>query len=254
MDIKIIVAAHKPYWTPSDPVYLPVQVGAAGRDPIGFQPDNTGINISEKNPHYCELTGLYWAWKNLDAEYMGLVHYRRHFSSGAVCGDKKKQVIDRKTLEQKLKKQPVLLPKPRHYWIETTYSQYAHAHHAADLDTTRMILEEKFPGYVSAFDTVMKRTKGHRFNMFVMRRDLLDEYCEWLFAVLSELENRLDISDYSTNDARVYGFVGERLMDVWIEANHIPYTDVSYVFLEKQNWLVKGSNFLKRKIRGKHLS
>ena len=80
MSIKIIVAAHKKYWMPTDPVYLPVHVGAEGKDSIGYTPDNTGENISAKNPYFCELTGLYWAWKNLDADFIGLVHYRRYFT------------------------------------------------------------------------------------------------------------------------------------------------------------------------------
>ena len=80
MSIKIIVAAHKKYWMPTAPVYLPVHVGAEGKAAIGYTPDNTGDNISIKNPHFCELTGLYWAWKNLDADYLGLVHYRRYFT------------------------------------------------------------------------------------------------------------------------------------------------------------------------------
>ena len=85
--------------------------------------------------------------------------------------------------------------------------------------------------------------------MFIMRRDLLDRYCAWLFDILFELERRLDISGYSTNDQRVFGFVGERLLDVWIEAEGIPYRDVPYMFLERQNWLVKGGRFLLRKFR-----
>ena len=247
MDITIIVAAHKPYWMPADSVYLPVQVGAEGKKPLGFQPDNAGENISARNSHYCELTGLYWAWKNLETDYLGLVHYRRHFSNGKRTGIKTDRIADRKTMEQKLAESPILLPKPRHYRIETTYSQYAHAHHAIDLDTTREIISEKCPKYLLAFDTVMARTSGHRFNMFVMRRDLLNQYCEWLFPILFELENRLDISEYSTNDARVFGFVGERLLDVWLDKTGQAYTDVPYVFLEKQNWLGKGFRFLKRK-------
>ena len=95
MSIKIIVAAHKKYWMPTDPVYLPVHVGAEGKAPIGYMPDNTGDNISSKNPHFCELTGLYWAWKNLDADYLGLVHYRRYFTRREVHNieAKKDQVL-----------------------------------------------------------------------------------------------------------------------------------------------------------------
>lgn len=80
MNIKLIVAAHKAYRMPRDPMYLPLHVGKAGKDlDLGFQGDNTGDNISEKNATFCELTGIYWAWKNLSADYVGLCHYRRHF-------------------------------------------------------------------------------------------------------------------------------------------------------------------------------
>ncbi|WP_278389529.1 DUF4422 domain-containing protein, partial [Acidaminococcus fermentans] len=96
MNITILIAAHKPYWMPSDPVYLPLQVGAEGKSLIpGYTPDNTGDNISAKNPHYCELTGLYWAWKNLSCEYIGLCHYRRYFGHQVHTDDleKKKAAI-----------------------------------------------------------------------------------------------------------------------------------------------------------------
>ena len=94
----------------------------------------------------------------------------------------------------------------------------------------------------------MKRTIGHRFNMFIMKRDKFDAYCAWLFDILFELEKRLDISQYSVYDARVFGFVAERLLDVWIETNGYDYQELPYVFMEKQNWLVKGTNFVKRKL------
>ena len=97
----------------------------------------------------------------------------------------------------------------------------------------------------------MKKTYGHRFNMFIMKRDKFDAYCEWLFDILFELEKRLDISDYNQNDSRVFGFVSERLLDVWINTNRIRYVDQPYIFMEKQNWLVKGTNFVKRKFGGK---
>lgn len=251
LDIKILVAAHKKYWMPDDRMYLPIHVGAEGKEDIGYTPDNTGDNISAKNTHYCELTGLYWAWKNLDADFIGLAHYRRHFSNGKLLCGKRERVMCRDELERKIGDYEILLPKPRNYWIETNYSQYAHAHHAIDLDTTREILAERHPDYVKAFDASMKRTVGHRFNMFIMKRDKLDAYCAWLFDVLFELEKRLDISGYNSYDARVFGFVSERLLDVWIETNGYPYRELPYVFMESQNWLVKGGNFVKRKLDGK---
>ena len=80
--IKIIVATHKKYKMPEEEIYLPIQVGAEEKDGLGYQKDNEGENISLKNPYYCELTALYWAWKNYDKlgnpDYIGLMHYRRH--------------------------------------------------------------------------------------------------------------------------------------------------------------------------------
>ena len=87
LSVKIVVATHKKYKMPNDDMYIPLHVGAEGKKDkqgnpldLGYQKDNTGENISELNASYCELTGLYWAWKNLDADFIGLSHYRRHFS------------------------------------------------------------------------------------------------------------------------------------------------------------------------------
>ena len=247
LDVKVGVAAHKPYWMPNSPMYLPVRVGAAGGESFGFQPDNTGDNISDRNPNYCELTGLYWMWKNLDADYIGLAHYRRHFTLKRGSKDRR-DILTLTQAQRLLSKTDVLLPKPRNYWIETNYSQYAHAHHAVDLDTTRKIISEKYPEYLKAYDQTMKRTTGHRFNMFIMKRELANQYCAWLFDILFELEKRLDISDYSDNDRRVFGFVAERLLDVWLETNHVPYKNIPYMFMEKENWIIKGANFIRRKL------
>ncbi len=254
MDMKIVVAVHKPSRLPEDALYLPVQVGAALHPPLaipGLARDDTGLSISEKNPNYCELTALYWAWKNLPGEYLGLAHYRRYFAARRTGADKWARIAKQQDIAPLLEECGVVLPVKRNYWIETNYSQYVHAHHARDLDETRAILAECWPDYLPAFDRVMGRTSGHRFNMFVMRRDLLDAYCTWLFDVLFRLERRLDISGYSANDARVFGFVSERLLDVWLETNQVVYREMPVVFTEKQNWLKKGTAFLKRKFVGK---
>ena len=244
-NLLILIACHKPYPVPTDTCYLPVEVGAALRErPLqGFTPDSTGDSISAKNPHYCELTALYWAWKNLSADYVGLVHYRRYFGAGCP-----RRIAAAADYERALKKAPVILPKPRHYWIETNYSQYVHAHHERDLIVTREVLAEREPACLPAYDRQMRLRSGHRFNMLVMRRDLLERYCAWLFSILFEIEGRLDISEYDAYNTRVFGFLAERLLDVWLETNGVPYTELPVKNTESQHWIRKGTAFIKRKI------
>jgi len=252
MNIKILVAVHKPYWMPEDPVYLPLHVGAEGKPDLGYTKDNTGDNISVKNPHFCELTGLYWAWKNLEADYVGLVHYRRYFTRKEVYNikAKKDQILRADEWKKILVEHNVVVADKRNYYIETNRSHYNHAHPSIGLDETEWIIQEKYPEYSAAFTTVMNRTWAHMFNMFVMRRDWYDAYCQWMFEVLFELEKRLDISSFDAYNARVFGFVSERLLDVWLEKNQVAYKEQNVSFMEPQNWIQKGGLFLKRKFFG----
>lgn len=252
-DLTIAVASHKPYWMPQDSCYVPVWVGAAQRPdnaPVGWARDNEHPdNISEKNASYCELTALHWLWRTQDAQYLGLAHYRRHFSRGPF-GAAKNRVAHQEDLLKRLERVPLVLPRPRHYVIETNYSQYAHAHHAQDLEAAREVLAELYPKVLKPWDESMKRTGGHRFNMMVARRDVLDAWCEFLFNVLGELELRIDTEGYSPNDQRVYGFVSERLLDPWIQANGIPFVNMGVANLESQHWPRKATAFVGRKLRG----
>ncbi len=253
MEIKILVASHKKYWLPSDSVYLPIHVGAAGKERFGLIGDDTGDNISGKNPNYCELTAIYWAWKNLTQDYLGLVHYRRYFTRKQVyhVEKRKKQILSTQEWEALLQEYPVVVADKRKHYIEKNRSHYYHAHHHEGLDGAEQIIAERYPDYLPAFQTVMDRTWAHLFNMFVMRRDLFSDYCEWMFDILFELERRVDISDYSPYEARIFGFVSERLLDVWLERNQVVYAEQNVSFLETQNWVKKGGAFLKRKFMGK---
>ena len=270
VDIKVIVATHKEYDMPQDEMYLPVHAGAAiaGKE-LPYQRDDEGTNISAKNKSWCELTALYWAWKNIDADYIGICHYRRYFKGRAgnaedLQGGPAKALSGSQTkasaagparkseLAELLAKAPVILPKKRNYFIETNYTQYIHAHHREDLDLTRQIIADQFPEYIPAWDSVMQRTTGHRFNMMIMRRDLLEGYCSWLWTILESLEQQLDISAYSDYDKRVFGFVAERLLDVWIETNKVEYTELPVYETESVDWIKKGTQFLKRKFLGNH--
>lgn len=250
LNIKILVATHKPYWMPTDGMYLPLHVGRQGKPGFGLQGDNTGDNISVKNSHYCELTGVFWAWKNLDADYIGLVHYRRHFTLSRHTWrqeSKQKAVLKSQQAIKFLGTGKIILPKRRKYYIESNYSHYVHAHHAEGLKLTRAILSRDHPDYLPAFDRVMARRWAHLFNMFVMDRKTFDNYCLWLFSVLAAVENKLDLTGYSRYESRVFGYLGEYLLDIYLETHHIDYVEIPAMYMERRNWVLKASQFLKRK-------
>lgn len=254
-DVKIIIATHKKYQMPRDMLYLPVHVGAEGKELLGYQKDNEGSNISLKNPSFCELTGLYWAWKNLDVDYIGLVHYRRHLTNKKKYGkskeDKFNNVLTLKEVDELLKDNDVILPNKRKYYIENLYNHYKHTMYIEPLDETRRIIEEKYPNYLAQFDKLKKRTSAHMFNMFIMKKDILNGYCEWLFDILFELEKRMKDKEYDSFHARFYGRISELLLDVYINTNNLKYKEIRFMDMENINFWKKGTSFLKAKFFGK---
>lgn len=245
----VIVAAHKPYEMPKDKLYLPVHVGAAGKEGIRYQRDDEGENISDLNPYFGELTGFYWAWKNLKADYIGLVHYRRYF------------VMDGKTLEYKqiepyLGKIKVFTPKKRWYVIETLKSHYDHTHYPEHLEITRKVVVEKYPEYEKTIDKTLKHRWGYMFNMIILERGLLDEYCTWLFDVLFEVFKKIDCSNYTAFEKRYVGRMSELLFNVWylqaLESGKIKKNETMELGLDiEENMLLKIPAFLKAKFFGK---
>lgn len=254
IDCKIIVATHKRYDFPNDKLYLPVQVGAAlTKDRFGYATDDTGDNISTKNKGFCELTALYWGWKNLPNEYIGLDHYRRYLSAHPSSGSREKRlrsVLSSAQVNDLLAKEPVILPKKRHYYIENLYDHYAHTMYVKPLDITGEIIQDKHPEYSPEFQRLHRRTSAHMFNMFIMRRDILNGYCQWLFDILFELERRVDADKYDAFHARFYGRISELLLDVYLNTNELEYTEVPVVNIEPVNWAKKGTSFLKAKFMG----
>ncbi|MBR2122555.1 MAG: DUF4422 domain-containing protein [Lachnospiraceae bacterium] len=261
-DIRIMVCSHKRYRMPADDVYQAVFGGAAlavpGDIPDTFARDDTGDNISERNPHFCELTVLYWGWKNLACKYLGLVHYRRYLGNGTTGRDHFDSVLSAEQLEELLREHSVIVPRKRRYFIETIYSHYKHTHYAAQLDRTREIIAKSCPAYLSSFDRIMRRRSAYMFNMMIMRRDLMDAYCTWLFDILFSLEKVVDMDGLSAYQGRFFGRISEILFNVWLEQqseekllDKKDIAEMPCIYMERVNWPGKISAFLNAKFFGK---
>ncbi|QLB17521.1 exopolysaccharide biosynthesis protein [Mannheimia varigena] len=255
MKINIIIATHKETTFPrNSKLYIPIQVGSINKESISWcWRDDVGENISHKNPYYCELTGLYWAWKNMDCDYLGLVHYRRYFST--LKTNKNKEDIDTLILSEEeirelLNSHDIILPKKRNYYIETLYSHYKNTFSGEHLDLSREIILDISPEYIPAFDKVMKKRGGYMFNMFIMNKKLSDQYCIWLFSVLDKLYEKIDLTGYTDFEARLFGRVSEILFNVWLEKHKFRVKSVPFVYIGKIDWFRKISSFLLSKFFG----
>ena len=270
---------HKPYQVPEDAAYLPLQVGADGKKEIRVEDcpgaeinhanknaaaiarDDDGDNISDKNPYFCELTGLYYGWKNLDAEAIGLVHYRRYFSAKSKSYRKKHGMFESALSFDEasafLKRADIVVPKKRKYYIESLYSHYAHTLDGSHLDKAKVIIGDKYPEYIPYVNKAFKQTWGYMFNMAIMPRKELDEYCSWLFDILFELENRIDTSEMDAFSARLFGRVSEVLFNAWVLKKMdegMSIVECPVIDMESVNWPKKILGFLMAKFFGKKYS
>jgi hypothetical protein len=220
-----------------------------------MQGNNTGDDIPALNASYSELTGLYWLWKNCDAQYKGLVHYRR-----LLWGPRARQSSARRTRTRiswtarncsSSSPRRAALAKQRNYYIETVYDHYSYTLDESQLDKTRSVIEECCPEYLAAWDNLMKSTRVHVFNMFVMPANLFDSYCAWPFPLLEALGQRIDTSDMDPFAAHWPRRVSERMLDPWLATNGILYAEFPAVSPEPVDWVKSGSSFLATKFLGK---
>lgn len=215
MSIQIYTITHVPFNPPKDPIYIPLQVGRALHDDFGFLGDDTGDHISEKNPCYSELTGLYWIWKNgAPADYIGLCHYRRYFLNDAGS------LMDESDYMNILSKYDVMIAKPQTtpYDYRTVYGR---AHNPRNLEQTEAVIHALYPEYDEDLQAVMEGNICYVGNLFAAPVSLFHAYCEWLFSIFSVLETRIDCSGYDEYHRRVFGFLSEQLLYVWIRHNRL---------------------------------
>ena len=241
MKVKIIVCCHKEDIFKHSDVYMPLHVGKALSDMnLGILEDNTGDNISNKNDSYCELTGMYWAWKNLKGiDYIGLCHYRRYFDFNHL-GRKvfplstiKTEMFNKlnldisKEAEKWLKKGGCILAKANHQHT-SLFTHYCEGHYSEDIKVLGDIIRDTLPRkfFQAYIDILIKSNRFSPYNMFVMDWNTFDQYCNWLFNLLGNVENIIDISHYSPHQKRVFGYLAERLLNLYVHAEQLKVMQV----------------------------
>lgn len=209
MDTRCYVCTHKQYTEINDDIYHSLHVGREISEDLGYQGDNTGDHISDKNRTFCELTGMYWIWKNVQCDNVAICHYRRYFVY-------QQDFLRKERIEFLLQRYDVIVPEFYFTNYETVGAHYAGEHHWRDMEVCREILSEKYPDYLTAFDFCMESNVISLGNMIITRKAVYDAYCEWLFDILFEAEKRIDITGYDTYQKRVFGFLAERLQRIWL--------------------------------------
>ncbi len=215
MGVTIFTMTHKKFKTPKDAIYVPLQVGRAKAENLGYIGDDTGVSISEKNCYYGELTGVYWVWKNIrTSDYVGVCHYRRYFCT------EEGRIFTAADYEKILQDYDIITSKK----LKLNYSYYdgyASDYNLHDLIATGEVIREKYPAYYGTFEKLVHGKGTYFGNMMVCRKELYDAYCEWLFTIFEALEERVDASGYDDYHKRVYGFISEFLLMVWVEVQHL---------------------------------
>lgn len=188
-------------------------------------------NISIRNYSFCELTALYEFPKFSGVfENIGLSHYRRFFVGGFFNLLKQGQISTNK-LDGYLEYNDIILPFCLRFKNDI-YDHFQQHHNIKDLDKTVQIVAKIYPDYEKELNKFLKMKKMVCFNMFYCRIDFIREYINWLFPILFEVEQTIDISTYDSYQKRIFGFLAERLFNVWLLKNkpkvkylHVNFTD-----------------------------
>ena len=227
----IYIATHKKFNVPNLNGYCALQVGAEGKEKYGYLRDNIGNHISGKNANYCELTGLYWIWKNTDDSYKGLVHYRRYFGRNNLS-NKISDICSYEYLLNCLKSVDIVLPYVEYFKQNAKEEILLHCCTEEIFDKLRQIIETKYPDSIETYDRYYNENKASLFNMLFCKREIFDAYCEWLFSILFVLEKQVDLAKLNTYQQRLYGFLSERLLNVWVIKNKLVVKHLPVIHME----------------------
>lgn len=212
MSIKIYVMTHKKFDVPDNNMYVPIHVGHKNaKETWGYVGDDTGDNISDLNGYYAELSGVYWVWKNIhNIDYVGICHYRRYL----ITEDGK--AFTNAQFEQILQNYDIMTTKQLE--LPNSYYYGFGVHHGKEvLDETGEIIKEKYPEFYHTYQILVHQNKTYFANMMVAKKQVFDEYAEWLFTILFTLQKRIDLDFADDYHKRIFGFISEFLLYVWVK-------------------------------------
>lgn len=228
--ISMYMVTHKQVdYIPMD--RLPIFVGSGNNDK-GYLRDNTGLNISSKNPFYCELTAFYWIWKNdKSSDYISIEHYRRFFMNNL-------KPISKKKINQLLEKYDVIESRSFKFNM-SILEYYSQNHYESDLMVIKKAIESFYPEYLDSFEKIMNGNKTSMCNMIIMSKENFNKYCEWLFTILEYVEKYIDITDRDKYQQRVFGFMSERLQNIWLDYNNFKIKKLPLYYIKENIVLTK---------------
>lgn len=241
--------------------YIPILAGKKlHSNPNPMQGDDTGESISEKNPWYSELTGIYWVWKNTNQDITGCCHYRRYFTAkhsfakfpltrflfflpgryvkktGLIYTRNsvwaKKMAITDKEIDRIFRNYEAILPEKRKF-KKSVREQYVRHHSANDLMIIEDIIRTFYSGYLDSFYTTLDNNWLYANNMFILSDWHFQKFMEWWFKILFEFEKRIDLQDYQEYQERILGFLGERLLTVWFIHEKLKIKELPLIYMKK---------------------
>ncbi len=231
--VSVFVATHKAFDMPiNDPIYKPIQGGAELYPELrfGYLLDNsgTGGNISLKKELYNELTSVYWAWKNDNSDIKGICHYRRFLSKGGKLG---KNILTKEDILEYLNEYDVLLPYPLLHKGRSNRSFMLDSGNVFENDIVKLenAVKKIAPDYYKSFVEVMNMDYACYCNVMISKKKLFNSYASWLFPILEEVENNIDVTNRPPSQIRLFGYFGELLLDVYFHHNQIP---VKFCYLD----------------------
>lgn len=231
-DLSIYVVIHKNYHLRlNDAFYKPLCVGNYRME--GYLTEQSGDNISYLNKKINECTALYWIWKNTDTKYVGMNHYRRYFYN-----DKNKSVdnyLDIYHISELFEVYDIIMPEAYTLKCTTIQEQIKDSIdnqlYQIGYSLIRRKIEIKCPDYLQVFDEVMAGYSMFPCNIFVTKREILNNYCEWLFSFLIETAEEIEVDGYDAYSQRVIGFFAERMWTVWLRKNRVKMKELPYTII-----------------------